>query len=86
MLNLRRAGQATGRAFTESMRHPFKLEKDLSAFLQYQFKVHGCDGSAFVPVVAGGRVRSRIQLNRLPYSLSQNALAIHYTRNDDVLR
>ncbi|KAL2012322.1 hypothetical protein VTN00DRAFT_5040 [Thermoascus crustaceus] len=70
VVNLRRAGQATGRAHTESMRHTFTLEKDLSAFLQYQFKVQGCDGSAFVPVVAGGR----------------NALAIHYTRNDDVLR
>ncbi|KAL1970044.1 hypothetical protein VTN77DRAFT_6449 [Rasamsonia byssochlamydoides] len=70
VVNLRRAGQASGRAFTESMRQNFTTEKDLSAFLQYQFKMQGCDGSAFVPVVAGGR----------------NALSIHYTRNDDVLR
>ncbi|KAL1986600.1 hypothetical protein VTN96DRAFT_6178 [Rasamsonia emersonii] len=70
VVNLRRVGQATGRAFTECMKKNFTLEKDLSAFLQYQFKVQGCDTSAFVPVVAGGR----------------NALSIHYTRNDDVLR
>ncbi|KAL1976111.1 hypothetical protein VTN31DRAFT_2393 [Thermomyces dupontii] len=70
VVNMRLAGQASGRAFTESMRQHFSKEKDLSAFLQYQFKVQGCDCSAFVPVVAGGR----------------NALSIHYTRNDDVLR
>lgn len=56
VVNMRLAGQASGRAFTESMRQHFNKEKDLSAFLQYQFKVQGCDGSAFVPVVAGGRV------------------------------
>lgn len=70
VVNMRRAGRASGRAFTESMRKPFSTEKGLSAFLQYQFKAQGCDGSAFVPVVAGGR----------------NALGIHYTRNDDILR
>jgi intermediate cleaving peptidase 55 len=56
VVNMRRAGRASGRAFTESMRKPFSTEKGLSAFLQYQFKAQGCDGSAFVPVVAGGRV------------------------------
>ncbi|KAJ5190924.1 uncharacterized protein N7498_009909 [Penicillium cinerascens] len=70
VVHLRRLGQASGRSFTESMRRTFSTEKELSSFLEYQFKVHGADGSAFVPVVAGG----------------QNALAIHYTRNDDVLR
>ncbi|QKX58745.1 uncharacterized protein TRUGW13939_05872 [Talaromyces rugulosus] len=70
VVNLRQTGQASGRAFTESMRHDFSMEKDLAAFIQYQFKVNGCDGSAFVPVVGGGR----------------NGLSIHYTRNDDVLR
>lgn len=54
---MRLAGQASGRAFTDSMRGDFTKEKELSAFLQYQFKAHGCDGNAFVPVVAGGRVR-----------------------------
>ncbi|PGH11153.1 hypothetical protein AJ80_07255 [Polytolypa hystricis UAMH7299] len=68
--NMRKAGQASGRAFTEAMRHGFTREKDLYSFLSYQFEVKGCDTSAFVPVVAGGR----------------NALSIHYVRNDDVLR
>ncbi|PCG98472.1 Hypothetical protein PENO1_054330 [Penicillium occitanis (nom. inval.)] len=70
VVNLRLAGQASGRAFTDSMRQEFDTEKELSSFLQYQFQVNGCSGSAFVPVVGGGR----------------NALSIHYTRNDDVLR
>ncbi|CAL5868529.1 uncharacterized protein PFLUO_LOCUS2755 [Penicillium psychrofluorescens] len=70
VVHMRRLGQASGRAFTESMRHDFDGEKDLCSFLEYQFKVNGCDTSAFVPVVAGG----------------SNALSIHYTRNDDLLR
>ncbi|KAL8743582.1 MAG: hypothetical protein Q9190_004076, partial [Brigantiaea leucoxantha] len=67
--NMRRAGQASGRAFTEAMRQKWTLEKDLAAFLDYKFKRHGCDTSAYVPVVAGGK----------------NASQIHYVRNDDVL-
>lgn len=67
VLQLRRVGQAAGRAFTESMRQTFTKEKDLTSFLEYQFKVKGCDTSAFVPVVAGGSVRhstpSRLYLN-----------------------
>ncbi|KAJ5899362.1 hypothetical protein N7495_004106 [Penicillium taxi] len=70
VVHLRQLGQASGRAFTDSMRQTFDLEKQLSSFLEYNFKLNGCDGSAFVPVVAGG----------------QNALSIHYTRNDDALR
>lgn len=54
--NMRRAGQASGRAFTEAMRQGWASEKDLASFLEYGFKRHGCDGSAYVPVVAGGRV------------------------------
>lgn len=53
---MRRLGQAAGRAFTESMSHEFNMEKDLASFLEYNFKVNGCDTSAFVPVVAGGPV------------------------------
>ncbi|EEP76286.1 conserved hypothetical protein [Uncinocarpus reesii 1704] len=53
--NMRIAGQASGRAFTEAMKHNFSTEKDLYAFLEYQFKVKGCDKPAFVPVIAGGR-------------------------------
>jgi len=54
--NMRRAGQASGRAFTEAMRQTWTREKDLAAFLDYQFKIKGCDCSAYVPVVAGGEV------------------------------
>ncbi|KAL4804374.1 peptidase M24, structural domain-containing protein [Aspergillus unguis] len=70
VLQLRRVGQASGRAFTESMRHKFTGEKILTSFLECNFKINGCDTSAFIPVVAGG----------------SNALSIHYTRNDDVLK
>lgn len=56
VVNLRQAGRASGRAFTDSMRQDFTTEKDLSSFLQYQFQVNGCSGSAFVPVVGGGKV------------------------------
>ncbi|MCJ1364494.1 hypothetical protein MMC16_003605 [Acarospora aff. strigata] len=68
--NMRRAGKASGRAFTEAMRQTWTTEKDLAAFLDYQFKVKGCDCSAYVPVIAGG----------------ENALSIHYVRNDDILK
>ncbi|KAL8988378.1 MAG: hypothetical protein Q9177_002539 [Variospora cf. flavescens] len=67
--NMRKAGQASGRAFTEAMRQAWTTEKDLNAFLEYTFKRNGCDASAYVPVVAGGK----------------NASQIHYVRNDDVL-
>ncbi|KAL8756435.1 MAG: hypothetical protein Q9199_002950 [Rusavskia elegans] len=67
--NMRKAGQASGRAFTEAMRQAWTAEKDLTAFLEYKFKRNGCDTSAYVPVVAGGK----------------NASQIHYVRNDDVL-
>lgn len=56
VVHMRRLGQAAGRAFTESMSHEFNMEKDLASFLEYNFKVNGCDTSAFVPVVAGGAV------------------------------
>ncbi|KAI9826620.1 MAG: hypothetical protein M1832_006216 [Thelocarpon impressellum] len=67
--NMRKAGQASGRAFTEAMRRSFTKEKDLAAFLDYSFKTGGCDNTAYVPVVANG----------------ENALSIHYVRNDDIL-
>ena len=69
IVNMRIAGQATGRAFTEAMRSSFEFEKDLRAFLDYRFVMHGCDGTAYVPVVAGGK----------------NALSIHYVRNNDTI-
>lgn len=54
--NMRFVGQASGRAFTQAMRRKFTREKDLAAFLDYQFKLNGCDTNAYVPVVAGGDV------------------------------
>lgn len=68
--NMRLAGKASGRAFTNAMRQQWTLEKNLGAYLDYQFKANGCDTWAYVPVVAGGR----------------NALSIHYVRNDDRLK
>ncbi|KIW16310.1 hypothetical protein PV08_06361 [Exophiala spinifera] len=67
---MRRAGRASGRAHTEAMRKAWTREKQLDAYLRYQFVTQGCDTSAFEPVVAGGK----------------NALGIHYVRNDDVLQ
>jgi len=54
--NLRKAGQASGRAFTEAMRSAWANEKDLETFIEYGFKAYGCEESAYVPVVAGGLV------------------------------
>ena len=56
VVHMRMLGQAAGRSFTDSMRQTFDREKALTSYLEYQFKVNGCDGSAFVPVVAGGQV------------------------------
>jgi intermediate cleaving peptidase 55 len=68
--NMRTAGRASGRAHTEAMKHKWSHEKLLGAYLEYQFKKNGCDDIAFEPVVAG----------------AENALSIHYVRNDNVLR
>ncbi|KAH8789687.1 peptidase M24, structural domain-containing protein [Hyaloscypha finlandica] len=68
--NMRLAGKYSGRAFTNAMRRQWFKEKDLGAFLDYEFKIGGCDTTAYVPVIAGG----------------QNALSIHYVRNDDLLK
>ncbi len=53
---MRRAGQISGRILTEAMKRQWCYEKDLGAFVEYGFKRDGCDGSAYVPVVAGGMV------------------------------
>lgn len=65
--NMRKAGQISGRAITEAMRRPWTKEKDLHAFLDYQFIINGCDGPAYIPVIAGG----------------ERANCIHYTVNND---
>lgn len=67
---MRSAGKISGRAYNIAIGQHFISEKDLCAFLEYEFIRGGCDGSAYVPVVAGGR----------------NALSIHYTSNDCLLR
>lgn len=66
---MRLAGKYSGRAYTNAMRQTFSKEKDLWNYLEYDFRKQGCEGSAYLPVVAGG----------------ENALSIHYVRNDDVL-
>ena len=63
---MRTAGQISGRVFTEAMRRAWTHEKDLAAFMDYRFRVQGCETSAYVPVVAGG----------------MNANIIHYTANN----
>ncbi|RDW75173.1 hypothetical protein BP6252_06315 [Coleophoma cylindrospora] len=68
--NMRMAGKISGRAFTNAMRRQWTKEKDLAAYLEYDFKVGGCEATAYVPVVAGG----------------ENALCIHYVRNNEVLQ
>lgn len=67
--NMRIAGRASGRAFTDAMRHQWTEERTLAAFFDYKFKTNGCDGSAYLPVVAGGR----------------NASIIHYVSNNGLL-
>ncbi|KAF2964878.1 hypothetical protein GQX73_g8709 [Xylaria multiplex] len=52
--NMRRAGQASGRAITAAMRRLWTSEKDLAAFLEYEYQTSGLDGQAYIPVVAGG--------------------------------
>lgn len=68
--NMRMAGKISGRAFTNAMRRQWTKEKDLGAFLDYDFKVGGCEASAYISVIAGGK----------------NALSIHYVKNNDVLQ
>lgn len=70
LVNMRRAGQHSGRAITDAMRQSFTSEKDLDSFLDYWFKQDLCDGPAYVPVVAGGI----------------NANTIHYVSNDMLLK
>lgn len=68
------AGQISSRAINKAMGkvgsdQPIITEKTLAKYLEYQFVKGGCDKQAYIPVVASG----------------ENALTIHYTRNDDLL-
>lgn len=66
--NMLRAGKASGRALTLAMQRQFAGEAALQAYLEYQILQEGCEGMAYVPVVASGT----------------NALSIHYVRNDEL--
>ena len=55
-----KAGKASGQAFTEAMGQHFRTERDLDTFLEYRFKSFGCEESAYVPVIAGGKVWTRL--------------------------
>lgn len=68
--NMRLAGKYSGRAITNAMGRAWTKEKDLGAFLDYDFKIQGCEATAYIPVIAGGR----------------NALSIHYVQNNDILK
>ena len=67
---IRKCGQISGRSFNEAMSAKLQSEKNLQAFLEYKFISNGLDSSGYIPVVAGG----------------PNALTIHYTINNDIIR
>lgn len=71
---MHQAGRILSRAINSAMARvgsdaPFALEKVLGSYLDHAFVRGGCDRPAYIPVVASG----------------ENALTIHYTRNDDLL-
>ncbi|XBW35748.1 hypothetical protein QEN19_001318 [Hanseniaspora menglaensis] len=67
---IRKCGQISGRSYNEAMAAKIQSEKNLQAFLEYKFISNGLDSSGYIPVVAGG----------------PNALTIHYTINNDIIR
>ncbi|KAM9905302.1 hypothetical protein OXX69_007234 [Metschnikowia pulcherrima] len=71
---MHKAGQISSRAINTAIAKvgsaaPFSSEKVLAKYLEYAFVKGGCDREAYIPVVASG----------------ENALTLHYTRNDDLL-
>lgn len=54
---MRQAGRISGNAFNEVMRRGLKRERDIEATLDWLFRMGGCEKSAYVPVVAGGKVQ-----------------------------
>lgn len=66
---MRQAGRISSIAFNETMKAKLQSEHQISATLDYNFRIGGCEKSAYVPVVAGG----------------ENALTIHYTKNNQQL-
>lgn len=67
---MRQASEISASAYNKAYGERFASEKALHAYLDYEFKLGGCEMPAYLPVVAGGK----------------HALTIHYTRNDDLLR
>lgn len=67
---IRECGRISGRSYNEAMTKKIQSEKNLQAYLEYKFISNGLDSSGYIPVVAGG----------------SNALAIHYTINNDIIR
>ena len=53
---MRGIGRASGRSFAQTMRRKWRFEREIMDYVEYGFKRHGCDSSAYVPVVASGRV------------------------------
>lgn len=67
---LRIATEMSSVVYNKAYATHFSSESQLQAFLDYEFRMQGCEESAYLPVVAGGI----------------HALTIHYTRNNDLLR
>ena len=53
---MRETGKKSGRAYNRAFMREWKSEHELAAYLEYWFKRNGCEKSAYVPVVAGGKV------------------------------
>lgn len=71
---MHKAAQISSRAVNAAIARvgssdPFACERTLAKYLEYAFVRGGCDRQAYIPVVASG----------------ENALTLHYTRNDDLL-
>lgn len=81
--NMRKAGKISGRAFNMAMQKSFTKENELWAFLEYNFKVGGCERSAYVPVVAGGRVCSPQLLGVCDYAEDMWIERVHYSLHQE---
>ncbi|EGF81074.1 hypothetical protein BATDEDRAFT_19533 [Batrachochytrium dendrobatidis JAM81] len=69
---MREAGRISGRSFVKAMKftNPGVTEHQIMAVLEFQSRIQGASGLAYVPVVAGG----------------QNALTLHYVQNQQLLK
>lgn len=84
--NMRKAGHLSGRVITDAMRGRdgggsggrgnWTRERDLALFLDYGFARAGCDGPAYVPVVAGGPRGSLIHYVQNAATLSADEMVL----------